>query len=295
VKRDFNYEQAKSGVNQILWGLFKKVAIADTCATYANAIFDNYESMNSLSLIVGAIYFAFQIYGDFSGYSDIALGVSKLFGIELLRNFNYPYFSRDIAEFWRRWHISLSSWFRDYVYIPLGGSKGSKVMQVRNVFVIFLLSGFWHGANWTFLAWGAINALYFLPLLLLHKNRNNVDDMTMTFSFNSLKTFLQILSTFLLTCLAWIFFRASSIEVAIDYIKRIFFQGGFTQQYLKNERYNYESLLLILLFIIIEWRFRNQVEPISGRHSWLKISLCIIGIALCGVFSDYKEFIYFQF
>ena len=295
VKRDFNYEQAKSGVNQILWGLFKKVAIADTCATYANAIFDNYESMNSLSLIVGAIYFAFQIYGDFSGYSDIALGVSKLFGIELLRNFNYPYFSRDIAEFWRRWHISLSSWFRDYVYIPLGGSKGSKVMQVRNVFVIFLLSGFWHGANWTFLAWGAINALYFLPLLLLHKNRNNVDDMTMTFSFNSLKTFLQILSTFLLTCLAWIFFRASSIEVAIDYIKRIFFQGGFTQQYLKNERYNYESLLLILLFIIIEWRFRNQVEPISGRHSWLKISLCIIGIALCVVFSDYKEFIYFQF
>lgn len=295
VKRSFNYEQAKSGVYQILWGLFKKVVIADTCATYANAIFDNYESMNSLSLLLGAVYFAFQIYGDFSGYSDIALGVSKLFGIELLRNFNYPYFSRDIAEFWRRWHISLSSWFRDYVYIPLGGSKGSKAMQVRNVFVIFLLSGFWHGANWTFLAWGAINALYFLPLLLLHKNRNNVDDVTMTFSFNSLKTFWQILSTFMLTCLAWIFFRASSITDAVYYIKRIFTEGNFSNQYLDNERYCTEILFLILIFIRVEWRFRNQTEPLSGRYSWIKVALCLLGIALWGVFSDYKEFIYFQF
>jgi D-alanyl-lipoteichoic acid acyltransferase DltB (MBOAT superfamily) len=295
VKRSFNYEQAKSGVYQILWGLFKKVVIADTCATYANAIFDNYESMNSLSLIVGAVYFAFQIYGDFSGYSDIALGVSKLFGIELLRNFNYPYFSRDIAEFWRRWHISLSSWFRDYVYIPLGGSKGSKAMQVRNVFVIFLLSGFWHGANWTFLAWGAINALYFLPLLLLHKNRNNVDDVTMTFSFNSLKTFWQILSTFMLTCLAWIFFRASSITDAVNYVKRMFTEGNFSNQFLENQRYSNEILLLILIFIGVEWQFRNQIEPLSGRYSWLKVALCLLGIALWGVFSDYKEFIYFQF
>jgi alginate O-acetyltransferase complex protein AlgI len=189
----------------------------------------------------------------------------------------------------------LSSWFRDYVYIPLGGSKGSKVMQVRNVFVIFLLSGFWHGANWTFLAWGAINALYFLPLLLLHKNRNNVDDVTMTFSFNSLKTFLQILSTFLLTCLAWIFFRASSINDAVYYIKRIFTEGNFSNQYLDNERYCTEILFLILIFIGIEWRFRNQIEPLSGRYSWIKVAICLLGIALWGVFSDYKEFIYFQF
>lgn len=295
IARKFDYNQAKSGVYQILWGLFKKVVIADTCATYANAIFDNYESMNSLSLVMGAIYFAFQIYGDFSGYSDIALGVSKLFGIELLRNFNYPYFSRDIAEFWRRWHISLSSWFRDYVYIPLGGSKGSKAKQVRNVFVIFLLSGFWHGANWTFLAWGAINALYFLPLLLLNKNRNHVDTVEMRFSLASLKTFWQILSTFILSCLAWIFFRAPSIGSALEYIKRMFTQGVFSSQYLANERYNYELVLLILLFIGFEWRYRNQIEPLSGRYSWAKVAFCLAGIVLWGVFSDYKEFIYFQF
>ena len=295
IARKFDYDQAKSGVYQILWGLFKKVVIADTCATYANAIFDNYESMNSLSLGIGAVYFAFQIYGDFSGYSDIALGVSKLFGIELLRNFNYPYFSRDIAEFWRRWHISLSSWFRDYVYIPLGGSKGSKLKQVRNVFVIFLLSGFWHGANWTFLAWGAINALYFLPLLLLNKNRNHVDAVDMRFSLASLKTFWQILSTFMLTCLAWIFFRAPSISTAADYIKRMFTQGVFHSQYLANQRYNYELVLLILLFVGFEWRYRNQIEPLSGRYSWAKVAFCLLGIVLWGVFSDYKEFIYFQF
>ena len=295
VKRSFNYEQAKSGIYQILWGLFKKVVIADTCATYANAIFDNYESMNSLSLIIGSVYFAFQIYGDFSGYSDIALGVSKLFGIELLRNFNYPYFSRDIAEFWRRWHISLSSWFRDYVYIPLGGSKGSKLSQVRNVFVIFLLSGFWHGANWTFLAWGAINALYFLPLLLLQKNRNNVDAVTLGFSLNSLKTFWQILSTFMFTCLAWIFFRSSSISDALFYIKRMLTEGNFRFQFLDNERNSNEILLLIFVFIGIEWHFRNQIEPLSGRYSWIKVALCLLGITMLGVFSDYKEFIYFQF
>ena len=151
VKREFNFQKAKEGVHQIIWGLVKKVVIADSCAMYANEIFNNHEQMNSLSLILGAIYFAFQIYGDFSGYSDIALGTSKLFGIDLLKNFNFPYFSRDIAEFWRRWHISLSSWFRDYLYIPLGGSKGGKWMQVRNTFIIFLVSGFWHGANWTFI------------------------------------------------------------------------------------------------------------------------------------------------
>lgn len=171
VKREFNFEKAKEGTYQIVWGLIKKVVIADTCALYANEIFDNYSTMNSMSLILGAVYFAFQIYGDFSGYSDIALGTSKLFGIDLLKNFDYPYFSRDIAEFWRRWHISLSSWFRDYVYIPLGGSKGSKLFQLRNVMVIFLLSGFWHGANWTFIVWGFLNALYFIPLLLLKKKQ----------------------------------------------------------------------------------------------------------------------------
>ena len=295
TKRVFNFQQAKEGIFMIVWGLVKKVVIADTCATYANAIFDHYESMNSLSLALGAVFFAFQIYGDFSGYSDMAIGISKLFGIELLRNFNYPYFSRDIAEFWRRWHISLSSWFRDYVYIPLGGSKGSKLKQVRNVFVIFLLSGFWHGANWTYIAWGFLNALYFLPLLLQNKNRSNIETITLKLNFDSFKTVFQILFTFILTCFAWIFFRANSITAAFDYIKLLFTNGTFEWQYLANRRYNYEIIMLIILFIVVEWNTRTKQEPISGKQSMLKLIICIASLLALGTYSDYKEFIYFQF
>jgi alginate O-acetyltransferase complex protein AlgI len=295
LKRSFNFEKAKEGVYQIIWGLVKKVVIADTCATYANAIFDNYTSMNSLSLILGAVYFAFQIYGDFSGYSDMALGMSKLFGLDLLRNFNYPYFSRDIAEFWRRWHISLSSWFRDYLYIPLGGSRGSKLKQVRNVFIIFVVSGFWHGANWTFLAWGFINALYFLPSLLLGTNRNNMETAELHWDFNSIKVFFSILATFSITCLAWIFFRAKSIHIAFDYIGNIFSNGTFASQYLQNQRYSYELLLLVLAFVLVEWNSRFKIEPISGKYSWLKMALCLLAIIALGTYADYKEFIYFQF
>jgi D-alanyl-lipoteichoic acid acyltransferase DltB (MBOAT superfamily) len=295
VKRTFDYQKAKEGIYQFIWGLVKKVVIADTCATYANAIFDNYHSMNSLSLLLGAVYFAFQIYGDFSGYSDMALGMSKLFGIDLLRNFNYPYFSRDIAEFWRRWHISLSSWFRDYLYIPLGGSSGGMAMKIRNTFVIFLVSGFWHGANWTFIAWGFINALYFLPLLLLKKNRSNMETVSLYWNWNSLKVILSIISTFSLTCLAWVFFRVKSIGDAFDYIGRIFTDQHFLPQYLENERYNYEIVFMISIFVLVEWNSRTQVEPISGRYSSLKLALCIAAVIALGTYSDYKEFIYFQF
>jgi alginate O-acetyltransferase complex protein AlgI len=295
LKRTFDFEKAKQGVYQIIWGLLKKVVIADTCATYANAIFDNYSSMNSLSLMLGAIYFAFQIYGDFSGYTDMALGMSKLFGIDLLKNFNYPYFSRDIAEFWRRWHISLSSWFKDYLYIPLGGSKGSKFKQVRNVFIIFVVSGFWHGANWTYLAWGFINALYFLPLLLLDKNRSNIAMVQLKCNLTSAKEVFHIFCTFLLTCISWIFFRSKSITESVLYIKRIFTDGSFSLQYLSNERYNYELMLMVALFVIVEWNYRFKEEPISGKNSWLKLSLAITAIIALGTFSDYKEFIYFQF
>jgi alginate O-acetyltransferase complex protein AlgI len=295
VKREFNLAQAKDGIYQIIWGLVKKVVIADTCATYANAIFDHYNSMNSLSLILGAIYFAFQIYGDFSGYSDIALGVSKLFGLDLLRNFNYPYFSRDIAEFWRKWHISLSSWFRDYLYIPLGGSKGSKIIQVRNVFIIFVVSGFWHGANFTYLAWGFINAVYFLPLLLLNRNRNNVDEIQLKWNLDSVKVLLNILKTFFLTTVAWVFFRAKTITDAVDYLKRIVVNRKFASQYLENERYNYELLLIIILFVLVEWNNRTKTEPLSGKYTAYKVILALMAILALGTFSDYKTFIYFQF
>lgn len=295
VKREFNSELAKEGVYQIIWGLVKKVVIADTCATYANAIFDNYPSMNSFSLVLGAVYFAFQIYGDFSGYSDIALGVSKLFGLDLLRNFNYPYFSRDIAEFWRRWHISLSSWFRDYLYIPLGGSKGGIWMKIRNTFIIFIVSGFWHGANWTYVVWGLINAIYFLPLLLSSSNRNNMGAIELKFNFDSVRVIMSILYTFLLTCVAWVFFRARSISDAVLYLKRIITDGSFKAQYLSNERYNYELLGLIGIFVLVEWYNRDKIEPLSGKRNMLKLALAITAIIAFGTYSDYKEFIYFQF
>lgn len=295
VKRVFNFQTAKEGIYQIIWGLVKKVVIADTCATYANAIFDNYTTMNSFSLILGAIYFAFQIYGDFSGYSDIALGVSKLFGLDLLRNFNYPYFSRDIAEFWRRWHISLSSWFRDYLYIPLGGSKGGIWMKIRNTFIIFVVSGFWHGANWTYLAWGFINAIYFLPLLLSNSNRNNIDVIKVSWNFDSVKVIFNILITFSITCIAWVFFRARTITDAVLYLKRMIVNRDFSFQYLDNERYSYELLLVIGLFVVVEWNNRTKVEPLSGKRSMLKVALAIAAIIALGTFSDYKEFIYFQF
>lgn len=295
VKREFNFQTAKEGVYQIIWGLVKKVVIADSCATYANAIFDNYTSMNSFSLILGAIYFAFQIYGDFSGYSDIALGVSKLFGLDLLRNFNYPYFSRDIAEFWRRWHISLSSWFRDYLYIPLGGSKGGLWMKLRNTFIIFVVSGFWHGANWTYLAWGFINAIYFLPLLLSNSNRNNMGAIQLKFNSDSAKVILSILYTFSLTCIAWVFFRAKTITDAVLYLKQIVTNRHFDFQYLENEKYSYELLFLVALFVFVEWNNRTKIEPLSGKRNILKTSLAIVAILAFGTFSDYKEFIYFQF
>ena len=295
VKRVFNYEKAKEGVHQIIWGLVKKVVIADSCALYANEVFNHQEQMNTLSLLLGAIYFAFQIYGDFSGYSDIALGTSKLFGIDLLKNFNFPYFSRDIAEFWRRWHISLSSWFRDYLYIPLGGSKGGKWMQVRNTFIIFLVSGFWHGANWTFIVWGLLNAIYFLPLLLLNKNRNNLEDIHFKWNFNGFKTLFQIIITFSMTTFAWIFFRSKSISDAILYIKNMFTNLNFDAQFLNNERYAPELVWLIGVFVLFEWFHKYKTEPISGKYENLKLLFCILAILALGVFSDYKEFIYFQF
>ena len=221
-KRTFEYHKAVDGMRQILWGLFKKVVIADNCAEFANQIFNNSADMNGSTLVLGAIFFTFQIYGDFSGYSDIAIGTSRLFGFDLKQNFATPYFSRDIAEFWRRWHISLSTWFRDYLYIPLGGSRGGTWMKVRNTFAIFLVSGFWHGANWTFIIWGALNAIYFLPLLLTNNNRKNLGVVAEGKLLPSIRELFAMLTTFTLTVFAWIFFRAENISHAFSYIGGIF-------------------------------------------------------------------------
>ena len=294
-KRTFNYQNAMIGVRQIIWGLFKKIVIADTCSQYVNEIFKNYETHSSLTLIIGAICFSFQIYCDFSGYSDIAIGTSRLFGFNLMKNFKYPYFSRDIAEFWRRWHISLSTWFRDYIYIPLGGSHGSKWSQVRNVFIIFIVSGFWHGANWTFVTWGALNAVYFLPLLLFNKNRKHIDIISKDSSIPTFKELILILNTFILTTFSWIFFRSENLEAAFLYIKRIL-AFNLDIERLQIERYPFEIFPLILLLIIIEWYYRNEEFPLFKDNKYmLKSIFIILCILMFGSFSDLNDFIYFQF
>ncbi len=295
-ERIFNYTKAVDGLKQILWGLFKKVVIADNCAEYANMIFNNTSHYSGSTLVMGALFFTFQIYGDFSGYSDIALGTARLFGIDLLRNFAYPYFSRDIAEFWRRWHISLSSWFKDYLYIPLGGSKGGTWMKVRNTFIIFLVSGFWHGANWTFIVWGALNAIYFLPLLLRNKNRSNIEIVAQGKLMPTAKETLNIFITFGLTVFAWIFFRAENMHHALVYISHIFSKKLFSLP----EILPILLLIIVTLFVVIEWLGREQQYAIANLGAkWKKRQRVafyyVIAFAIFWFGGKDEQFIYFQF
>lgn len=299
-KRTFDYYNAVDGLRQILWGLFKKMVIADNCAQFANTIFNNSESYNGSTLVLGAIFFAFQIYGDFSGYSDIAIGTARLFGFKLMRNFAYPYFSRDIAEFWRRWHISLSTWFRDYLYIPLGGSKGGVANKIRNTFIIFIVSGFWHGANWTFIVWGALNAIYFLPLMLLNKNRQNFEIVAHDKILPSFREFLSIWVTFSLTVLAWIFFRAENIGHAISYISGIFSASIFEFPNVDGTAKMLKIGLLLILFISIEWAGRRDEYALEKTgYKWKPVyrwTVYYTLILLIFFFTgEEQEFIYFQF
>lgn len=301
-KREFDYSKAVSGMRQILWGLTKKVVIADSCAEFANQLFNNTGDYNGINLVLGALFFAIQIYGDFSGYSDIALGTARLLGIELLQNFSFPYFSRDIAEFWRRWHISLSTWFRDYLYIPLGGSKVGIGMKVRNTFIIFLVSGFWHGANWTFIAWGALNAIYFLPLLLTNKNRTNIEIVASDSAFPSLKEMMSMLITFALVVFAWIFFRAENMSHAFLYIQRMF-EGIWTTSYDQNlffEYWKWGIPYIIIGFFMIEWlgrRNRFALETVPDKlPKALRIAMYYALVAAIFWYGGKEEqFIYFQF
>lgn len=255
-KRNFNYNLAVDGMRQILWGLFKKMVIADNCAIYANQIFANYETSSGSELVLGAVFFAFQIYGDFSGYSDIAIGTSRLFGFDLMKNFNFPYFSRDVAEFWRRWHISLNTWFRDYLYIPLGGSRGGNLMRIRNTFIIFLVSGFWHGANWTFIIWGALNALFIMPSIIFKTNRANLDIVASGRKLPSFKDIMNISITFGLITFAWIFFRAENVEQAFSYISRIFSPSVISIP--RIHKAALATIILIGFLLIIEWIGRED-------------------------------------
>jgi len=297
-KREFDYSYAVDGMKQILWGLFKKIVIADNCAAYANTIFNNSADYSGSTLVLGALFFTFQIYCDFSGYSDIAIGTAKLFGINLLRNFAFPYFSRDIAEFWRRWHISLSSWFKDYLYIPLGGSKGGMWMKIRNTFIIFLVSGFWHGANWTFIIWGFLNALYIMPSIVLNTNRNNLDIVAKGKYLPTIKELLSMVLTFSLTVFAWIFFRAENVTHALNYISEIFSRSLFTIPH--GIGIEIPIMFLIILFFLIEWLGREQQYAIA--HLGIKWNRPVrwamynaIILAIYNFAGTEQQFIYFQF
>jgi D-alanyl-lipoteichoic acid acyltransferase DltB (MBOAT superfamily) len=297
--RRFDYDIAVDGLRQILWGLFKKMVVADNCAVYVDQVFSNYQSQSGSTLLLAAVLFTFQIYGDFSGYSDIAIGTAKLFGIKLMRNFNVPYFSRDIAEFWRRWHISLTTWFRDYVYIPLGGSRVSKAKVVRNTFIIFLLSGFWHGANWTFIIWGAYHALLFLPLILLGKNRKHTDVVAIGRFFPSLKEMCQMLMTFFLAVIGWVVFRANTIEEAWNYLCGLFDKSVFSVPWLDSRHYYLPVLICIVIMLVVEWlqRDKEHAFDLSGIKSHvLKFGIYYVMVVALFWFGGHAEsFIYFQF
>lgn len=300
-KRVFNYSKAVDGMRQILWGLFKKMVIADNCAEYANLIFSNSNDYSGSTLVLGAIFFTFQIYGDFSGYSDIAIGTARLFGIDLLKNFAFPYFSRDIAEFWRRWHISLSSWFKDYLYIPLGGSKGNKWTIIRNTFTIFIVSGFWHGANWTFVVWGCLNALFIMPSIIFNSNRKYLEIVAKGKYLPSIKEIISIGITFSLIVFGWIFFRAENLPHAIGYVSTIFSKTLFSVPEFASLKQAIIILFLVGFLLIIEWigredKFALETLGLKWKQPirWTFYSLIVF---LIGMFLQTNEtpFIYFQF
>jgi len=296
-KRHFDYDKAVGGVHLIIWGLFKKIVIADSCAAYVNEIFSNYETMNSISLLLGGIYFSFQMYGDFSGYSDIAIGTSRLFGIDLKKNFNYPFFSQNIAEFWRKWHISLTSWLTEYVFTPLSiyfrdyGKLGLSIAIVIN----FTICGVWHGANWTYIVFGFLHGLLFIPLIIRNSSfkEYNISEQK---KIPSLKEILNITITFTLVMLSLIIFRANNITEAVNYLKILFsfnFDGGF--QLLLIRRYTPELIILIFSFVGLEWYSREKEHPFFGRWNNLKLITILMCLLLFGAFANSTEFIYFQF
>lgn len=297
ISRNFDYAKAVDGCRQMLWGFFKKMVIADNCAIAVNNIWNDYTNLDGMTLFLGAILFAFQIYGDFSGYSDIAIGTARLFGINLMRNFNCPYFSRDIAEFWRRWHISLTTWFRDYIYIPLGGSRCNKWKTMRNTIIIFLVSGLWHGANWTFVIWGLYHALLFLPLMLLGLNRKHTNIVANGNMLPSIKEFFQMSVTFFLVVIGWIIFRAENISQAWNYILRMVTEFHFTQI-----PYGKKTLLYIFVLLVVEWLQRDKQHGLQIREQGIwryrlaRFSLYyVLVLAILALKGSQETFIYFQF
>ncbi len=286
-------------MRQILWGLFKKVVIADNCAVLSNQIFKSSETQPASVLIMGILYFAFQIYGDFSGYSDIAIGSAKLIGFNLRTNFKTPYFSRDIAEFWRRWHISLSNWLRDYLFIPLN-------VQFRNlrtwggiiaVLITFLLCGLWHGSNWTFIVWGGLNGIYFIPLIITGRSGKNINIVAEGKLFPSVKEIIQMGTTFAITSFAWVFFKAPSLGEGIKYISGIFSHEFFP---VNNNFFSRHTIFLLFIFLFSEWflfRYDNCEERFSKFNPVIRRAVYALVLVLIFLFMQNaaSTFIYFQF
>ena len=298
-RREFDYKVAVDGCRQILWGLFKKIVVADSCAVVVNQVFDDYANMPASLLLVGALFFSFQVYGDFSGYSDIAIGTAKLFGIKLMRNFNVPYFSRNIAEFWRRWHISLTTWFRDYVYIPLGGSRTTKAKVIRNIFIIFILCGFWHGANTTYIVWGAYHALLFLPLILLGRNRKYTNEVAEGKLLPSVKEICMMLATFMLVVLGRIIYRAGTIGDAWHYFSSMFSPEIWKASYMFFVYPTNYVAYFVIIMIIVEWIQRGKEHGLaidSIKYGWLRaLVYYAIMAAMLLFFGRTESFVYFQF
>lgn len=301
--REFDCEVAFDGMRRILWGLFKKMVVADNCANYVNMVWDTYEHQNSVTLSLAAVLFAFQIYGDFSGYSDIAIGTAKLFGINLKDNFLTPYFSRSVAEFWKRWHISLNTWFVDYVYIPLGGSRKTdeksrlytihptlytQIMTIRNTFVIFLLSGLWHGANWTYVGWGLYHALLFVPLILMGRTK----------AYKGVaiwKQLPQILMTFVLATIGWIIFRAPSIAEAGEFMQAMCMNGVGMPAVISGLK---RTICAVLALLVVEWLQREKKHglDIANLHWTLRYPIYYMLILIILELGGHSQsFIYFQF
>lgn len=299
-KRTFDHIRAKSALKQILWGLFKKVVIADQCGVFVNKVFEHPEAYPGNMLILGAVFFAFQLYGDFSGYSDMAIGLAKLLGFKLSQNFAYPYFSRNFGEFWQRWHISLSSWFRDYIYIPLGGSRRGLSKTIRNTCIVFLLSGLWHGANWTFVFWGALNACFMLPTIFFGKEKYKYV-IAYNKALPSVKEFFSMLAVFALYTFSLIFFRSNNIASAFEYIVDIFSRSIFELPAIKDISNISSTVLLLIFFIVVEWNGRREKYAIARTAEnsgtiirWFFYSVIVFLIGMY-MYTASSPFIYFQF
>lgn len=300
TKRAFSYEQASSGIKLILWGFFKKLVIADALAPIVDDIFQNYNDYPASTLILGVCLFSFQVYGDFSGYTDIALGTAKLMGVELMSNFKFPNFSRNVAEYWQRWHISLSTWFRHYLYIPLGGNRVGKLLSLRNIIIIFLVSGFWHGANWTFIFWGGLHALFYIPVFLMGRNRIYADNVIAENSwFPSLKEIGQVALTFILVTFSRVFFRSPTLTDSFAYLDRMVSDFSYSP-YVHPMGYRMiDFYILIALFTFYEYIIRkDERNPFKFKSRYIRFFIYSVLILLMLLFYDdgvNRSFIYFQF